>query len=111
MNDLRLSRLEDLTQQIAQTVLATTENLDRLTERVDSLTLQVQQQNWQIQEQGHQIQEVSAQLQQQGQQVLLLSESVRTLAQTQDEGFERIDQITEALRALINALENRPEAE
>ncbi|MBD2103206.1 hypothetical protein [Leptolyngbya sp. FACHB-261] len=106
MTDLRLNRLEDLTQQIAQTVLATTENLDRLTERVDTLTLHVQQQSWQIQEQGHQIQEVTAQLQQQGQQVLLLSESVRTLAQTQDEGFKRIDQITEALQALITTLES-----
>ncbi len=110
MSDLRLSRLEDLTQQIAQTVLATTENLDRLTERVDTVTLHVQQQSWQIQQQSHQIQEVTAQLQQQSQQVLLLSESVRTLAQTQDGAFERIEQLTEALKALITSMESRAES-
>lgn len=71
--------------QIGESVLATTEVVERLAAQVDTLTTQVQQQGYQI---------------------FALSDAVQTLAENHDGALARITQLTEALHRLVAAIED-----
>lgn len=78
------SRLESVVLQIGESVLTTTETVDKLAAQVDALASQVQQQGYQI---------------------FALSDTVQTLAENHDAALTELSQISEALRRLVAAFE------
>ncbi|MEO0536408.1 MAG: hypothetical protein AAF215_21345 [Cyanobacteria bacterium P01_A01_bin.123] len=79
-----MSELQAIVQKTAETVLASTETLDRLAERVDAMAVQMQQQGYQI---------------------FALSDAIQTLAENQDSSLDQINQLTQTLQRLAAALE------
>jgi chromosome segregation ATPase len=82
--DERLDRLEKIVVQIGESIIATTETVDRMSDRIDMLSTQVQQQGYQI---------------------FALSDAIQTLAENQDAALIRIDALTETLQRLAIAIE------
>lgn len=78
------SRLESIVLQIGESVLTTTETVDKLSAQVDALASQVQQQGYQI---------------------FALSDAVQTLAENHDAALTELSQISEALKRLVAAFE------
>jgi uncharacterized protein YoxC len=78
------SRLESVVLQIGESVLATTETVDRLSAQVDALASQVQQQGYQI---------------------FALSDAVQTLAENHDSALTELKQVSEAMQRLVAAFE------
>lgn len=92
---VKVSRLESIVEQIGEAVLATTETIERLAERVDTLSSQVEEQGKQLQQQGYQI--------------LALCDAVQTLAETQDDSFQKLTQLTQSLERLMAMIEEPSE--
>lgn len=69
---------------IGESVLATSETVDKLSAQVDALANQVQQQGYQI---------------------FALSDAVQTLAENHDGALERLKQLAETLERLVAAIE------
>ena len=82
--EVQSSRLESVVLQIGESVLSTTETVDKLSTQVDALVSQVQQQGYQI---------------------FALSDAVQTLAENHDAALTELAQISESLRRLIAAFE------
>lgn len=82
--DVKSTQLETLVQQIGESVLATTDTVEKLCQQMDALTKQVQQQGYQI---------------------FALSDAVQTLAENQDNALERLGHLTNALQRLVAAIE------
>lgn len=82
--DVQSNQLESVVLQIGESVLATTEAIDRLAAQVDALAAQVQQQGYQI---------------------FALSDAVQTLAENHDGALERLGHLTDALQRLVAAVE------
>jgi uncharacterized protein YoxC len=78
------SRLESVVLQIGESVLATTETVDKLSAQVDALASQVQQQGYQI---------------------FALSDAVQTLAENHDSALTEMKQMSEAIQRLVAAFE------
>lgn len=83
--DVQSTQLEVLVQQIAETVLTTTETVEKLCQQIDLLTKQVQQQGYQI---------------------FALSDAVQTLAENQDNSLDRLGKLTDTLQRLVEAIED-----
>lgn len=86
--DARVDRLESIVQQIGESVIATTETVERMATRIDALANQVQQQGYQI---------------------FALSDAVQTLAENQDNMLERLDRLTDSLQRLVAAIDDSEE--
>jgi uncharacterized protein YoxC len=78
------NRLESVVLQIGESVLATTETVDKLSAQVDALVSQVQQQGYQI---------------------FALSDAIQTLAENHDGALAELKQLSEALQRLVVAIE------
>ena len=89
--EARMSRLEAIVGQIGQSVLTTTETVERLANRIDALAVSVQHQGQQVQQQGYQL--------------FALSDAVQTLAERQNESLEHLGELTKTLQRIANALE------
>jgi chromosome segregation ATPase len=91
--EAKFGRLESIVEQIGEAVIATTETIERLGDRVDNLSVQVEEQGKQIQQQGYQI--------------LALCDAVQTLAETQDDSFQKLSQLTETLDRLTAMIQSQ----
>jgi chromosome segregation ATPase len=89
--EVKVNRLESIVEQIGEAVLATTETIDRLGDRVNNIGVQVEEQGRQIQQQGYQI--------------LALCDAVQTLAETQDDSFQKLSQLTQTLDRLMTMIQ------
>jgi len=89
----RLDRLEDIVEQMAHAVLATTEVVERLGERMDFLSTQVQQQGQQFQQQGYQ--------------VYAITDAVQTLTENQADSAKQLNELMITISHLAKALEHQ----
>ncbi len=85
MDDDQLDRLQAVVQQIGESVIATTDTVERLATRMDALAHQVQQQGYQI---------------------FALSDAIQTLAENHDGLMERLDRMTQSLQDLVSAMDD-----
>ncbi|MEH2002877.1 MAG: hypothetical protein V7L00_29810 [Nostoc sp.] len=92
--EVKINRLESIVEQIGEAVLSTTETIERLAERLDTLSIQVEAQGQQVQQQGYQI--------------VALCDAVQTLAESQHDSLQKLNQLTQTLdqfMSLIQALD------
>lgn len=80
--EVKISRLESIVEQLAETTIDTSETIEGLTHRIDALASQVQQQ---------------------GCQILALSKALQTLAENQEQSMQQLTQVTETLQRLMAA--------
>ncbi len=76
--------LSGIVGKIGESVLATTETIEKLANRVDNVAHQVQQQGYQI---------------------FALGDAIQTLAENHDATLSQLAQLTESLRLLVSAIE------
>ncbi|MFE4107568.1 hypothetical protein [Almyronema epifaneia] len=81
-----MSQNDQVIQKIGETVLASTETINRLSERVDAIAQQTQQQGYQI---------------------FALTDAIQTLVENQDRSLAQLGQLTETLQRLTSALEKQ----
>ena len=87
-----LNRLVSIVECIGESVIATTETVERLAQRVDALAIQVQNQGHQVQQQSYQI--------------FALSDALQTLLDSQSESKAQLDQLTDALEHLVVVIQS-----
>jgi uncharacterized protein YoxC len=85
MDDDQLDQLQAVVQKIGESVIATTDTVERLATRMDGLAHQVQQQGYQI---------------------FALSDAIQTLAENHDGLMERLDRLTQSLQDLVSAIDD-----
>ena len=83
--------MESIVEQIGEAVLSTTETIERLAERLDTLSIQVEAQGQQVQQQGYQI--------------VALCDTVQTLAESQHESLQKLNQLTQTLERFISLIQ------
>jgi hypothetical protein len=88
----RLTRLENIVEKTAHTVIASSETVEKLAKRVDALAIQIQHQNHQVKQQGLSI--------------FALTDAVQNLVELQTQSNIQLQQTTKVLRHLIVALNN-----
>jgi ABC-type transporter Mla subunit MlaD len=88
--EMRFRRLESIVEKIGESVIATTETVERMATRVDALAVQIQHQAHQVQQQGYQI--------------FALTDELKTLIDNQGESRKDLQQLTTALQNLINVI-------
>lgn len=89
--EVKINRLESIVEQIGEAVLSTTETIERLAERLDTLSIQVEAQGQQVQQQGYQI--------------VALCDTVQTLAESQHESLQKLNQLTQTLERFISLIQ------
>ncbi len=93
--EVKINRLESIVEQIGEAVLSTTETIERLAERLETLSIQVEAQGQQVQQQGYQI--------------VALCDAVQTLAESQHDSLQRLNQLIQTVdrfMSLIQSLED-----
>lgn len=85
----QIEKLAAIVEQVADTVIATTETVEQLSSRMNDLRDQVQQQ---------------------GEQVLTLTAAVQVLSENQEMVIHHISRLTETLDRIAASLENKPKA-
>ncbi|MBD2132269.1 MAG: hypothetical protein ACKO9I_09455 [Sphaerospermopsis kisseleviana] len=88
----RLESLESIVEQIGEAVLSTTNTIERLAQRVDALIVQVESQGKQLQQQGYQI--------------FALCDAVQSLAETQKDSLQEINQLTKSVDNIVFLLQS-----
>ncbi|WP_137667176.1 hypothetical protein [Sphaerospermopsis reniformis] len=88
----RLESLESIVEQIGEAVLSTTNTIERLAQRVDDLIVQVESQGKQLQQQGYQI--------------FALCDAVQSLAETQKDSLQEINQLTKSVDNIVFLLQS-----
>ncbi|MFM6067831.1 MAG: hypothetical protein ACKPBB_13780 [Sphaerospermopsis kisseleviana] len=88
----RLESLESIVEQIGEAVLSTTNTIERLAQRVDALIVQVESQGKQLQQQGYQI--------------FALCDAVQSLAETQKDSLQEINQLTKSVDKIVFLLQS-----
>jgi chromosome segregation ATPase len=94
--EVKINRLESIVEQIGEAVLSTTETIERLADRLDTLSLQVEAQGKQVQQQGYQI--------------FALCDAVQSLADSQADSLERLNQLTQTLDGMISLFQEPNES-
>ena len=89
--EVKINRLESIVEQIGEAVLSTTETIERLAERLDTLSIQVEAQGQQVQQQGYQI--------------VALCDTVQTLAESQHDSLQKLNQLTQTLERFISLIQ------
>ncbi|MHC5729690.1 MAG: hypothetical protein ACYTXY_37315 [Nostoc sp.] len=89
--EVKINRLESIVEQIGEAVLSTTETIERLAERLDTLSIQVEAQGQQVQQQGYQI--------------VALCNTVQTLAESQHDSLEKLNQLTQTLDRFMSVIQ------
>ncbi|MEH2381856.1 MAG: hypothetical protein V7K27_23695 [Nostoc sp.] len=93
--EVKINRLESIVEQIGEAVLSTTETIERLGERLETLSIQVEAQGQQVQQQSYQI--------------VALCDAVQTLAESQHDSLQKLNQLTQTVdrfMSLIQALDD-----
>ncbi len=88
----RLESLESIVEQIGEAVLSTTNTIESLAQRVDALIVQVESQGKQLQQQGYQI--------------FALCDAVQSLAETQKDSLQEINQLTKSVDNIVFLLQS-----
>ncbi|MDF5712158.1 MAG: hypothetical protein PUP90_31910 [Nostoc sp. S4] len=81
--EVKINRLESIVEQIGEAVLLTTETIERLAERLETVSTQLEVQGQQVQQQGYQI--------------VALCDAVQTLAESQHNSLQKLNELTQTL--------------
>ncbi|MBD2519382.1 hypothetical protein H6G93_31345 [Nostoc sp. FACHB-973] len=81
--EVKINRLESIVEQIGEAVLSTTETIERLAERLETVSTQLEAQGQQVQQQGYQI--------------VALCDAVQTLAESQHNSLQKLNELTQTL--------------
>ncbi|MHC5610714.1 MAG: hypothetical protein ACYTXA_06785 [Nostoc sp.] len=89
--EVKINRLESIVEQIGEAVLSTTETIERLAERLDTLSIQVEAQGQQVQQQAYQI--------------VALCDTVQTIAESQHDSLQKLNQLTQTLDRFMSVIQ------
>ncbi len=93
--EVKINRLESIVEQIGEAVLSTSETIERLAQRLETISIQVEAQGQQVQQQGYQI--------------VALCDVVQTLAESQYDSLQKLNQLTQTLDRLMSVIQGLDE--
>ncbi|MBG1266506.1 hypothetical protein [Nostoc sp. WHI] len=94
--EVKINRLESIVEQIGEAVLSTSETIERLAQRLETISIQVEAQGQQVQQQGYQI--------------VALCDVVQTLAESQHDSLQKLNQLTQTLDRLMSLIQGLDES-
>ncbi|MEH1938067.1 MAG: hypothetical protein V7L14_31060 [Nostoc sp.] len=89
--EVKINRLESIVEQIGEAVLSTTETIERLAERLETLSIQVEAHGQQVQQQSYQI--------------VALCDAVQTLAESQHDSRQKLNQLTQTVDRFMSLIQ------